>query len=74
MDMSAVGSQRPDCVAGHEGLELRNVVANYAFERSRGSAHSEPNSGQQWRRRFYKTKFFIGCEIFRGKNSLGKRA
>jgi hypothetical protein len=28
------GSQRPDCVAGHIGLELRNVVANYPFERS----------------------------------------
>ncbi len=26
------GSQRPDCVAGHVGLELRNVVANYPFE------------------------------------------
>jgi hypothetical protein len=36
--------QRRDCVAGHEGLELRNVVANYAFESSRGFAHSEPNS------------------------------
>jgi hypothetical protein len=27
------GSQRPDCVAGHEGLELGNVVANYPFEK-----------------------------------------
>src|SRR5207249_8118205 len=26
--------QRPDCVAGHGRLELRNVVANYPFERS----------------------------------------
>jgi hypothetical protein len=26
------GSGRPDCVAGHVGLELRNVVANYLFE------------------------------------------
>src|SRR6266446_1871415 len=25
---------RPDCVAGVGGLELRNVVANYPFERS----------------------------------------
>ncbi len=25
-----------DCVAGHVGLELRNVVANYPFESSRG--------------------------------------
>src|SRR5262249_62297407 len=27
--------QRPDCVAGHVGLELRNVGKNYPFERSR---------------------------------------
>jgi non-homologous end joining protein Ku len=26
--------QRPDCVAGVEGLELRNVDANYVFEKS----------------------------------------
>jgi hypothetical protein len=25
--------QRLDCVAGHEGLELGNVVANYPFEK-----------------------------------------
>jgi hypothetical protein len=25
-------AQRPHCVAGHVGLELRNVVANYPFE------------------------------------------
>jgi hypothetical protein len=34
-----------DCVAGHVGLELRNVEANYPFERSRGFPGSEPNSG-----------------------------
>jgi len=27
--------QRADCVAGHVGLELRNVGKNYPFERSR---------------------------------------
>jgi hypothetical protein len=26
--------ERPDCVAGLAGFELRNVVANYPFERS----------------------------------------
>jgi hypothetical protein len=26
--------KRPDCVAGHVRLELRNVVAKYPFERS----------------------------------------
>ena len=34
-----------DCVAGHVRLELRNVVANYPFESSRGFPRSEPNSG-----------------------------
>jgi hypothetical protein len=28
--------QRPDCVPGHVRFELRNVVANYPFESSRG--------------------------------------
>jgi hypothetical protein len=27
--------QRPDCMAGHVRFELRNVVANYPFEKSR---------------------------------------
>ena len=29
-------SERPDCVAGHVRLELRNVAAKYPFERSHG--------------------------------------
>src|SRR5215470_238360 len=37
--------QRPHCLAGHVGLELRNVVANYPFESSRGFAGSKANSG-----------------------------
>jgi hypothetical protein len=36
---------RPDCVAGHAGLELRNVAANYRFERSHRFAGIQPNSG-----------------------------
>src|SRR5919201_1588030 len=32
-------------MAGHEGLELRNAVANYPFETLRGFLGSEPNSG-----------------------------
>jgi putative NADH-flavin reductase len=32
-------------VAGHVRFELRNVVANYPFESSRGFPRSEPNSG-----------------------------
>ena len=35
------GSERPDCVAGHVGLELRNVGANYPFE---GRANSRESS------------------------------
>ena len=34
-----------DCVAGHVRLELRNVVANYPFERSHRFAGIQPNSG-----------------------------
>src|SRR5262249_23927330 len=36
---------RPDCVAGHVRFELRNVVANYPFERSHRFAGIQPNSG-----------------------------
>src|SRR6266511_5693304 len=39
--------QRPDCVAGHVRLELRNVVANYPFERSHRFAGIQPNSGRR---------------------------
>jgi hypothetical protein len=39
-------SWRPVCMAGHVGLELRNVVANYPFESSRGFPRSEPNFGR----------------------------
>jgi hypothetical protein len=34
-----------DCVAGHVGLELRNVDAKYPFERSHRFAGIQPNSG-----------------------------
>src|SRR5215475_2038369 len=34
-----------DCVAGHVRFELRNVVANYPFEKSRRFAGNQPNSG-----------------------------
>jgi hypothetical protein len=37
--------QRPDCLAGHVGLELRNVDANYPLEKSRRFAGIQPNSG-----------------------------
>ena len=37
--------QRPDCVTGHVRFELRNVDANYPFERSHRFAGIQPNSG-----------------------------
>jgi hypothetical protein len=37
--------QRPDYVAGHVGLELRNVDPNYLLERSHRFAGIQPNSG-----------------------------
>src|SRR6266478_1287912 len=36
---------RPDWLAGVGGLELRNVDANYLFERSHRFAGIQPNSG-----------------------------
>ena len=36
--------QRPDCVTGHIGLELRNVGAKYPFERSHRFLGIQPNS------------------------------
>jgi hypothetical protein len=42
---SQMGWWRPDCVAGHVGLELRNVDTNYPFERSHRFAGIQPNSG-----------------------------
>jgi hypothetical protein len=41
------GLQRPYCLAGHVGLELRNVVAKYLFERSHRFPGIEPNSGHR---------------------------
>src|SRR6266550_3904074 len=40
---SANGWWRPDCVAGVVGLELRNVGANYPFEKSRRFPAIQPN-------------------------------
>jgi hypothetical protein len=36
---------RPDCLAGHVRLELRNVGANYPFERPHRFPRIQPNSG-----------------------------
>jgi hypothetical protein len=40
-------SGRPDCVAGHVRFELRNVAANYLFERSHRFPGIQPNSGHR---------------------------
>src|SRR5262249_62250187 len=39
------GWWRPDWLAGHVRFELRNVVANYPFEKSRRFGGIQPNSG-----------------------------
>jgi hypothetical protein len=38
---------RPDCVAGHVRLELRNVGTKYSFERSHRFREIQPNSGDR---------------------------
>jgi hypothetical protein len=40
-------TQRPDWLAGHARLELRNVVARYPFERAHGFPGIQPNSGHR---------------------------
>ena len=37
-----LGRMETHCLAGHAGLELRNVVANYPFERSHRFAGIQP--------------------------------
>src|SRR5215471_14793921 len=44
---SHVSFGRPDWLAGVGGLELRNVVAKYPFERSHRFPVIQPNSGQR---------------------------
>src|SRR5262252_10996081 len=41
--LGTANSERPDCVAGVVGLELRNVGANYPFEKSRRFPAIQPN-------------------------------
>src|SRR6266702_3667710 len=47
IDLMKDGPRRLDCLAGHVRFDLRNVVANYPFESSRGFPGSEPNSGHR---------------------------
>ena len=58
------GPQRPDCVAGHVRFELRNVVANYPFEKSRRFAAIQPNFGHGDHSR-------LSCGV--GDTQLGRR-
>ena len=46
-DCRAAHLRETDCVAGHVGLELRNVVANYPIERSHRFAEIQPNLGHR---------------------------
>jgi GAF domain-containing protein/histidine kinase len=41
-DRSHLSLERPDCVAGHVGLELRNVGKNYLFEKSHTFPWAKP--------------------------------
>jgi hypothetical protein len=58
-------AQRRDCVAGVVGLELRNVVGNYPFERSHRFHGIQPNSGHRDDSR-------LSCSI--GHTQLGPNA
>jgi len=49
---SSQSAGRDDCVAGHVRLELRNVGANYPFERSHRFPGIKPNSGHRDYSRF----------------------
>jgi hypothetical protein len=46
-DCRAAHLRETDCVAGHIRLELRNIVANYPFERSCRFLEMKPNSGHR---------------------------
>jgi hypothetical protein len=56
---------RPDCLAEVVGFELRNVAANYPFERSHRFAGIQTNSGPRDYSR-------LSCGI--GDTQLGPRA
>jgi hypothetical protein len=60
-------SGRPDCVAGHIRFELRNVAANYPFERSRRFPGIRPNS----RHGDYSR---VSCEVGDAQLGLGPRS
>jgi hypothetical protein len=45
--VATISWQRPHCVAGVVGLELRNVVANYPPERLPRFPGIQPNSGHR---------------------------
>jgi hypothetical protein len=47
LPQTAHGAQRLDWLAGHAGLELRNVDANYLFERSHRFAGIPAHSGHR---------------------------
>src|SRR5262249_18254804 len=57
--------QRPDCVAGHVGLELRNVDANYPFEQSHRFAEIQRISG-------FGAYSLLSCGV--GDTQLGRSA
>jgi hypothetical protein len=67
-----LSSWRPDCVAEVVGLELRNVGANYPFERShRFAAGIQPNSGHRDYSRLSCGVWETQLEPMPGSTSLG---
>src|SRR4029077_12092012 len=71
---SNVSWWRPDCVAGHVRLELRNVDTNYPFERSHRFAGIQPNSGFGDYSRLSGLRFGIDARKQQGLPSIFWRA
>jgi hypothetical protein len=64
-DIRLIDAQRPDSLAGHVRLELRNVVSNYPFERSHRFPGFQPDSGHREYSR-------LGCGV--EETQLGRSA
>jgi hypothetical protein len=60
---SRLSRGRPDCVAGHTRLELKNVGANYPFEKSHRFVEIQPNAS-------YRDYSRLSCGVGRRSSSL----
>jgi hypothetical protein len=61
----AIERPRPDCVAEHVRLELRNVAANYPFERSQIFPGIQPNPS-------YRDYSRLSCAVAAAGSSLDR--